>query len=500
MRMRHVVVALCMALPASATVLAAGDSPLIAAVRAGKPDVVRSLLKQKVDVNARQGDGATALHWAVDLDDLATADLLLRAGASVNAADDTGVTPLYLSCMHRHAAMVERLLAAGANPNAALLNGETALMMCARAGDPGSVKALLVHGAQVNAKENTHDQTALMWAASEGRAEVVKLLVEVGADVGLRSRAYPQIVMGSENRSGAGNDYTVLRGGSTALLLAARAGAVEPAKVLLDAGAHVNDMLPDGTTVLIEAAHSGQSAVAALLLDRGADPNNGDIGYTALHAAVLRGDPGLVKALLAHGARPDTAMTEGMPTRRANGHDYLLLAPLIGATPYLLAAQYLEVDIMRVLAAAGADTRLAKKDGMSPLMMAVGMQASNQSNRRGQRVLDGNKVEDESRVLQGVTAALDLGSDINAVDSQGDTALHSAASQGFNRVVQLLADRGALLSVKNKRGQTPLASLLGGGAGGRGRNPAADVDSDAVPGPSSSQSTIELLRKLGAQR
>src|SRR5205814_2988863 len=134
-----------------------------------------------------------------------------------------------------------------------------------------------------------------------------------------------------------------------------------------DAGANVNDVLPDRTTALIEAAHSGHGAVAALLLDRGADANNADIGYTALHAAVLRGDLPLVKVLLAHRARPNAVVTEGMPTRRANGHDYLILAPLIGATPYLLAAQYLEVDIMRVLAAAGADTRLAKKDGMTPL-------------------------------------------------------------------------------------------------------------------------------------
>src|SRR5438552_1035226 len=134
MRMRGLAITLSLVWLASALVLAVGDSPLIAAIQAGKADSVRSSLRQKVDVNAPQGDGATALHWAVHLNDLATADLLVKAGAKVNAADDTGVTPLYLSCMHRHPAMVERLLAAGANPNAALLNRETVLMMCARAG------------------------------------------------------------------------------------------------------------------------------------------------------------------------------------------------------------------------------------------------------------------------------------------------------------------------------------------------------------------------------
>jgi uncharacterized protein len=398
--------------------------------------------------------------------------------------------------MNRHAAVVDRLLAAGANANLALLNGETPLMMCARAGDPASVKALLVHGADVNAKETFHNQTALMWAVSERRPEIVKLLLEVGADVGARSRAYPQTVTGEETQRAGREElnYTVLRGGSTALLFAARVGDVESARLLLDAGANVNDTLPDSTTALIDAAHSGQGAVAALLLERGADPNNGDIGYTALHAAVLRGDLTLVKALLAHGAKPNGVVTKAMSTRRANGHDFLLLSALIGATPYLLAAQYLEVEIMRALAAGGADTRLAKKDGMTPLMMAVGMQplandlSPGQTNRRGQRALDGNKIEDESQVLKGVAAALDLGSDINVTTLQGDTALHGAAAQGYNQVIQLLADRGALLSVKNKRGQTPLQVAVRGS--GRG---VVDGDADVHP------QTADLLRKLGAE-
>jgi ankyrin repeat protein len=471
---------------------AAGDPPLIAAIRAGKP--VRALLQQKVDVNATQGDGATALHWAVHLDDLSTVDQLIKAGAKVNAADDTGVTPLYLSCMNRHTAVVERLLAGGANPNLALLNGETPLMMCSRAGDPASVKALLLHGAQVNAREKVHDQTSLMWAASEKRPEVVKVLLEVGADINARSKLYPQLVTGEETQRAGKEElsYTHMRGGSTALLLAAREGDVESAKLLLDAGANVNDALPDGATALVEAIHSGQSAVAALLLDRGADPNNGEVGYTSLHAAVLRGDLDMVKALLAHGARPDAVVTKGMSTRRANGHDFLILFPLLGSTPYMLASQYLETQMMQVLQANGANTRLPKKDGTTALMLAVGMEASNQTNRRGQRVLDGARVEDEGRVLEGVTTALKLGADVNAVNQQGDTAMHSAAAQGFYRVIQLLADNGASVAVKNKRGLTPLAVATA--AGGPVR-PAAvgDIEPDA---PASRQSTIDLLEKL----
>jgi ankyrin repeat protein len=136
---------------------------------------------------------------------------------------------------------------------------------------------------------------------------------------------------------------------------------------------------------------------------------------------------------------------------------------------------------------------------MSPLMMAVGMQppagdlTPGQTNRRGHRVLDGATVEDESLVLQAVTTALDLGSDINSVSSQGDTALHGAATQGYNRVIRLLAGRGALLSVKNKLGQTPLQAAVR--VGGRERV-AAEV---ANVGPDARQQTVDLLRQLGAQ-
>jgi ankyrin repeat protein len=494
---RGVVAGLCLVLLTSTIVFATVDTPLIAAIRAGKADVVRALLQKKVDVNATQGDGATALHWAVHLDDLATVDLLIKAGAKVNVSDDTGVSPLYLSCMNRHAALVERLLAAGANPNTALVNGETVLMMCARAGDPASVRALLVHGAQVNAKEKMHDQTALMWAASEKRPEVVKLLLETGADISLRSRTYPRTVTGEETQRAGREElnYTILRGGSTALLLSAREGDVESARLLLAAGANVNDTLPDGTTALIEAAHSGQGAVAALLLDKGADPNNADIGYSALHAAVLRGDLALVKGLLAHKANPNLVITKATQTKRANGHEFEMLAPMLGSTPYMLAAQYLEREMMRALAAAGADTRLPKKDGTTPLMLSVGMLASTSVDRRSHRTLDGAKVEDEVQVLEGVKTALSLGADINAVNQQGDTALHSAAAQGFNRVIQLLVESGASLSVRNKRGLTPLAVAVA--ASGPTRAVATGVDDADLP--SSQQSTVDLLKKLGAE-
>ena len=343
----------CVAVAASALGLcAASDLRLIQAVKAQDEASVRALLKQHVDVNAQQGDGATALHWAAHFDNPAIADLLIRAGARVDAASDLGSTPLHLACTNRSAPMVDRLLVAKANPNAKLLNGETVLMTCARTGDAKAVKSLLVHGADPKAREPEHDQTALMWAAAQKHPDVVALLIEFGADVRTRSRTYSQTVVGEQTQRAGREElnYDVIRGGSTPLLFAARIGDAESAKLLLAAGANANDALPDGTSALVLSAHSGQGNVAAVLLDKGADPNAMGSGYTALDAAVLRSDLNLVKALLAHKADPNIRMTRGTPVRR-DTTDFNLLAPLIGSTPYLLAARFLESEIMQTLVA-----------------------------------------------------------------------------------------------------------------------------------------------------
>jgi ankyrin len=486
---------------------ASADPRLIKAVRGKDAATVRALIKQRVDVNAPQGDGATALHWAAHVDDLAIAELLIRAGARAAVANDSGFTPLHLACINRNGSMVERLLAAGGDPNAASLNGETVLMTCARAGEPRAVKALLVKGARVNVKENAHDQTALMWAAAQRHPKATELLIEAGAEINARSRAYAQTVVGEQTQRFGREElnYTVLRGGSTPLLFAARSGDTESARLLLAAGANVNDTLPEGMSALVVAAHSGHGETAALLLEKGANPDAADAGYTALHAAVLRSDLALVKALLAHKANPDVRTTKGTPIRR-DTTDYNLPATLIGSTPYLLAARFLEPDIMRALAAGGADTKLTMKDGTTALMLATGAGSGNGSNRRGIAVIDGAVVEPETAILPTVAAALDLGADVNGTNQAGDTALHTAATRGLNTVVQLLADKGAQLNAKNKRGLTPLAALMPANTAIRRRGAAitaaAIADDDTPNEPVSREpnhpTTIALLRKLGA--
>lgn len=481
-------------LVAVATLSAAGDPALIDAVKTGNATRVRGLIEQRTDVNARQGDGTTALHWAVHLGNAEVTSLLLGAGATADVADDTGATPLYVACVNRDAALVDRLLSAGANPNAALIGGETVLMTCARTGEPRAVRALLSRGANVNATEPAHHQTALMWAAAQKHPEAVAILIERGADVRARSRDYTQTVT-SEVTQRAGREelnYIVTRGGSTALLFAARAGDVDSARLLLRAGADVNDAMPDGTSALVLAAHSGHGELAALLLEAGADPNAAGIGYSALHAAVLRSDLALVRALVAHHANVDAAITKGTPVRR-NTQDFELPRTLIGATPYLLAAKFLEPDIIRTLAAAGADTRLPMKDGTTPLMAAAGMgivppaqDERRGTDRRGLALLDGGKIEPESQVLATVRAVVMAGSDLDATNPAGDSALHAAATQGYDSVVRVLVERGANVNARNKKGLTPLGSLLGR----RG------TATEASP---PRQKTIALLRELGAQ-
>jgi ankyrin len=495
-----VAAALAAVVAATLSVSGAVDSPLVLAIRKKDLESVRALLKQRTNPNAPQGDGSTPLHWAAHVDELAIADMLLRAGARADAANDNGFTPLHLACTNRSAPMVERLLAAHANPNAVSRNGETVLMTCARAGSAGAVKALLVHGARVNDKENAHDQTALMWAASQGHPDVVKLLTEANADIHARSRAYPQTVVGEQTQRAGREElnYTVVRGGSTALLFTARMGDVDSARVLLNAGANANDTLPDGTSALVLAAHSGRTAVAELLLEKGADPNAFGTGYTALHAAILKSDLTLVKALLAHGANPNVRMTKGTPVRR-DTTDFNLLAPLIGTPPYLLAAKFLEPDILRALASGGADIKATLANGTTAVMLAAGSGSRGNEDRRGIATIDFGKVEPESRVLETVKVAVELGGDTTSANQAGDTALHAAAQLGYNTVIQYLVDRGAPLNAKNKRGLTPLAQLLQGGRGRGAAAAGADLTGVDAPREVPFPATVALLRKLGAE-
>ena len=479
---------------------ASAGSPLISAVRAVDVAGVRELLAGTVDVNSRQPDGATALHWAMHREHVQIADLLIGAGADVDAANDLGVTPLLMASARGHGVLVERLLAAGADPNGALASGETALMAAARAGSLEAANALLAAGARVDAAESTRRQSALMWAVANRHPAITRALLEHGADVHARTSTRRRVYnMGGSRSAGSASRGIALEevtlGGSTPLLFAARSGDLESARLLVAAGADVHDTAADGNTVLNIAAHGGHGSLAAFLLAEGADPDAAPLGYTALHAAVLRGalrdrgvandDPGagvpLVRALLAHGADPNARLLKGTPVRRWS-HDFAFMDRWVGATPFWLAARFLEVEMMRVLAAAGADARLPSRDGTTPLTAAAG-QGYNRGggsafirdrrdfssyNPAASAALGSTIPAAEERLArEAVAAALDLGADVDAANAAGDTALHAAASHGMNSVIELLASRGADPRAENRRGETPLAlAVYADGIGG----------------------------------
>jgi ankyrin repeat protein len=438
--------------------LASADVRLLAAARSDDAPGVVALLKTRVNVDAPQGDGATALHWAAHWDNLAMAEALLAAGAKAGVANDLGVTPLWLACVNGSEAMADRLLKAGADPNRALPSGETPLMAASRSGAVPVVKALLARGANVNARERAKAQTALMWAVSEEHADVVKALVEGGADVNARSATRKRRVNTDAAGFGAGVVLPVEQGGFTAILFAARQGDVASARILLDAWASPNDAAPDGTTALVVASHSGHGALASLLLDRGANPNAAGAGYSALHLAIVREDATLIKALLARGADPNAVVQRGTGMRRASP-DYALESQAIGAVPLWLAARFAQPDAMRLLAGAGATATGANKEG-TPLVVAAALGS------------------DERRVLAAVELALGLGADVNGANKDGNTAMHIAAQRRMKTVISLLAGKGAGLDRKNAKGLTPLGMV--------GR----DVASESV---------AQLLRDLGGR-
>jgi ankyrin repeat protein len=342
--------------------------------------------------------------------------------------------------------MVTRLLDAGANPNIALLSGETPLMVAARAGKAAAVSALVAKGANPNAR-GARGQTALMWAVSQKHVEVVRLLVAAGADVHARSESWTQMMAVPPHGLPEYNRL-IPHGSDTALLFAARVGDFESAKVLVDAGADVDDADAWGVSATNLAAFSGFGEIARLLLDKGANPNNDRPGFTALHSAIMRRDETTVAALLARGADPNAAVQVWTPTRRSSD-DYHFMPALVGATPYWLAARFTQPGVMRLLAKHGADTKVIhesnyvlgegyqrRRERTTAVMAALGMGG-------GTAWVPLERTERDALVLESVKAAVELGADLNVASTDGRTALDSAVAQKYGAVVAFLDERGA---------------------------------------------------------
>jgi ankyrin repeat protein len=436
-----------------ATTAAAETSPLITAARNSDVAAVRALVQKKVDVNVAEGDGATALHWASYRDQLEIADVLLRAGANANAANDLGATPLWLAAQNGSAATTRRLLEAGADPNKALLAGETPLMVAARAGNAAVVDLLAAKGANVNA-DATRGQTALMWAVAQKHPAVVKVLIARGADIHARSDAWSQ-VMAVFPHGILDYNRPIPHGSDTALLFAARVGDLESAKLLVEAGARVDDEDAWGVSATVLAAHSGFADVVAFLLENGADPNAATAGFTALHEAIMRRDEKMAAALLAHGADANARLGTWTPMRRSS-RDWNFAPELVGATPLWLAARLAQPNLMRLLiehradplfvhnaSYHGGDPAEPRSDRATILMAAVGIGGGAGGEGGVRAWVRPARAEPEARVLDAVQLSLEHGVDPNVANLDGRTALDAARALKYQSVVKLLTERGA---------------------------------------------------------
>lgn len=455
---------------AAATSGEPGDSRLIEAARTQDAKTVRSLLNQKTEVNARSRDGSTALLWLAHWNDVDTADLLLSAGADANAANDFGMTPLSQACTNDSAPLVRLLLKSGANPNTPIATGETPLMTCAKTGSVDAIRMLIEYGANANAKEPEQNQTALMWASAENHPDAVKALIEAHADLTAHSRQ-----------------------GFTALHFAARQGDLDIVKLLLAAGVDVNILTqPDsaaadpapartsgpptgrtapaaGYTPLLVAVMRGRIDLALYLLDHGADPNIGAAGFTPLHWASttwesfaansvygfedpMSGIPDrqtklrLVKALLAHGANVNARMTKKQPSFATGYTDS------VGATPFLLAASADDVEMMKILLAAGADPKIPTATNATAIMAATGL-------NRG----IGESLVNEAQATDAVNFLLGLGLDAKGETTFGENALFGPGYRGWNKLLAQLVDLGVNVNSVSKAGVTPYLAAAGYG-------------------------------------
>ena len=484
---------------------AATDAPLADAAMANDIEAVRSLLiEDEVDVNAAQGDGMTALHWAAFQDDVEMAKLLIAAEANVKAKIRIGgTTPLALASKNGSAEMIETLVDAGADVHALTSNGTTHLMSAALSGSAAAVSALLDHGAFVNARESTNGQTALMFAAWENRPEVIRVLAERGGHVGLASLLVPMTgppvdtvgnvivqppqppqppapAAGQAGARGGGPGgqpqappqnrrpgrprapgTNSIMGGMTALLFAARDGNLESVRALVEAGADVDQVnVGEGSSAMVIAIANGHYTVAKFLLDSGADPNLANLdGLTPLYATVnMRYAPvswapnprtdqetvdslDLLQAFLDRGADPD-ARIERKLWFSPTSHNRGWIDPA-GSTAFWRAAQSSDVEAMRVLVEGGADPRLTSKGGATPLVVASGIGWI------------GNFTQNSpDSWMDAVRYCVELGNDVNAPDVDGFTALHGAAARGDEEMILYLLDEGADIEAINKDGNS----------------------------------------------
>lgn len=466
-RFRAAVSALALALGVG---VAAQADPLVDAAHDGDHAAAMRLIESGADVNATSPDGTTALHWAIHTGDRELAARLIAAGADATAANYYGATPLAEAAIEGDAEIIGLLLDAGAEVDELNADGQTPLMVVARSANVDAAQLLIARGANVNAVEEWRGQTALMWASAQNQPEMTRLLLEHGADPNARS------VENNHERQITAEPRYIWRppGGQTALIYAARQGCLGCAVALVEGGAEVDLANPEGTSPLLVASMNFHFDVASYLLAQGANPNKWDWrGRNPLYAAIdLRSTP--------HGGRPDRPSTDETTalelarqlleaganpnlqikinpgyrhTKDDRGWDTVLT---VGATPLLRAAKTFDVEAIELLVAHGALVDLPNDRGITPLMVAAGMD-SKIGDTRG--FYDTPDVQQRS--IAAVRALIAAGADLEARDASGQTAVYAPAHWGWSDVLAVLVENGARLDVADANGKTPLDAANG---------------------------------------
>lgn len=514
---KHFVLGCCLAVLSMAQPAAAADNALADAAMHGDVTALRALLRQKLDVNAAQGDGSTALHWAAYNGNAEMVQLLLGRGANVRAQTRLGsITPMMMAAKNGDAAIIKLLLDAKDDASAPNANGTTPLILAAASGKAEAVALLLARGANVNAVDTTHAQTALMLAAAMGRVEAIKLLVQRQADLDAITKVSPIVnlierykkeTQGKGNRgitSEGGRSDVSAMGGMTALMFAAREGHLGAVRELVGAGADVNKVNgADNQSVLTLAIVNGRLDIAHFLLESGADPNLvSKNGLGPLYATVDAQWPErtwypppsvteektthlqLLQALLAKGADPNVRLGK-KPWYRTFHGDW---ADPVGATPFWLAAKADDVAAMKILIAGGANPSIPSSKGTTALQVAAGYGIEPQVTNFAPNAR-----------LQAVRYLIEeCGADVNARDSQGYTALHGAALTADHELLHYMLAMGADITARagnvfGGEGQADKAATEGTG----------DTVADMANGPRAHNmqfpATVNLLVSLGSE-
>ncbi len=470
------------------------------AVRSGDATLIRRLIRNGADVNARDGDGKTPLILAASIGRPTAVSALLKGGANVNATNSVGSTALHLAVLSGRARVVPLLLGGGADVNTKDTQGNTPLHNAARVGHTEIVKALLDAGADVDAK-TTGGWTAQQLALERGHRDIVPLLGDYTAhppdELWAAIKADDLTEVRRQIRLGA--DVNVKIGDNLPALHLAVLQANLNLKILhslLVAGADATKGVYQGFAYDWSALHyatvRGDLAAAELLL---AYQDYGDAslvahqslhGDTALHYAAEAGDRDMVELLVAYW--PDVLdKGNGAQIDPKNSPDRESSFPNRGKTPRQLALDYGHADVAEALNGLAAFNRnadlhqtIANSDdpALVKALFDQGASVETRSNLSANTPLHTAVLANRPAVARFLLAK---GSSTEARNAWGETPLHYAAITTNASMVAILLKAGAETDVQNIQGRTPLHYATSTGAEGEDvRQLLLDAGADAT--------------------